>query len=218
MLTSHQQRRIAALQFKQATGGHGERLSLTHPQFNLREIAKQMVLLEDHLSQSYKHCPDCIRKHLLTIEAFAEEAVGLDTVGVYRETGERIAEVAREWLEQFHDRRPLADIGQEVRRVRKMLVSMVADPREAVVRVASRHMAATGLCLHQRVGNRAASAMIDRYKKILLDHKIPLPSGQLIDLQYNMGRADWYARTPAGWFWWDPRQGGSWKPAPLGPM
>lgn len=141
-------RRLAALQYQAASEG-GQRLSLTHPQFNLREIAKQMVLLEDHLCHRYKHCPDCIRKHLLTIEAFAEEAVSLDKVGVYRETGERIAEAARVWMEQLVDGRDLAEVGQEIRLVRKMLVGMVADPREAVVRVASRYLAASSSCPHQ---------------------------------------------------------------------
>ncbi|HSG19962.1 MAG TPA: hypothetical protein VLA31_04260, partial [Burkholderiaceae bacterium] len=93
---NHQHRREAAQRYKQACGERGgERLSLMDPQFNLREIAKQMVLLEDHLCHPYKHCSDCIRKHLLTIEAFAEEAVSLDQVGVYRETGEMVAELAR---------------------------------------------------------------------------------------------------------------------------
>jgi hypothetical protein len=148
---NHQRRREAAQRFLQAHGEQGRpRLSLMDPQFNLREIAKQMVLLEDHLAHPYKHCPDCIQKHLLTIEAFAEEAVSLDQVGVYRETGELLAECGRVWLEQFRDRQPPFEIGQEVRQVRKMLVQMVADPRQAVSRVASRYLTRSTNCIHQR--------------------------------------------------------------------
>jgi len=44
---------------------------------NLREIAKQIILLEDHISHPEKRCNDCITKHFLSIEAFAEEAVTL---------------------------------------------------------------------------------------------------------------------------------------------
>ena len=146
MNTAHRQRRLAALRFQAEQ--ERRRFSLMHPQFNMREIAKQMVLLEDHLAHANKHCPDCIRKHLLTIEALAEEAVTLDKEGKYRETGERCAEAARCWLEQFHDHRPASDLGQEIRLVRKMLVQLVADPREAVARVAARHLAQ---CPHQRV-------------------------------------------------------------------
>jgi len=45
--------------------------------FSLREAAKQLILLEDHLHHAGKRCPDCIHKHQLAAEAFAEEAVTL---------------------------------------------------------------------------------------------------------------------------------------------
>lgn len=150
MNSAHAQRRIAARQF-QAEQGDRPRLSLMHPQFNMREVAKQMILLEDHLCHPYKHCPDCIRKHLMTIEAFAEEAVSLDQVGVYRTTAENLAVCARTWIENFHDHRPLPEIAQEIRAIRKELVRLVADPRESVSRVAARHLAATTTCIHQRL-------------------------------------------------------------------
>lgn len=44
---------------------------------NLREIAKQIILLEDHIAHPEKRCNDCITKHFLSIEALAEEAVTL---------------------------------------------------------------------------------------------------------------------------------------------
>jgi len=145
-------RRQAARRFKQACGeGAGERLSLMHPRFNLREVAKQMLLLEDHLLHPYKHCPDCIRKHLMTIEAFAEEATTLDKVGVFHDVAEGLAEYARHWLEDFEDRKPLPEIAQRVRAIRKNLVALVADPRDAATRVASRWIAATTPCPHRRV-------------------------------------------------------------------
>lgn len=51
---------------------------ILNPMFNLREVAKHLILLEDHLFHSGKRCTQCIIKHLLTIEAFLEEAVTLD--------------------------------------------------------------------------------------------------------------------------------------------
>lgn len=53
-------------------------LPVMSPWFNVREIIKQCLMLEDHLFQPRKRCPDCISKHFLTIEAFLEEAVTLD--------------------------------------------------------------------------------------------------------------------------------------------
>jgi hypothetical protein len=56
-------------------------LPVMDPRFNLREVAKQLLLLEDHLSQPRRRCPDCIRKHFATAEAFCEEAITLDKDG-----------------------------------------------------------------------------------------------------------------------------------------
>ena len=46
--------------------------------FNLREICKQSILLEDHLLQKEKRCTDCCIKHFLALEALSEEALSLD--------------------------------------------------------------------------------------------------------------------------------------------
>jgi hypothetical protein len=52
-------------------------LPIMDPVFNMREILKQVVLLEDHLFHAQKRCRDCVNKHFLTIEALAEEAISL---------------------------------------------------------------------------------------------------------------------------------------------
>lgn len=53
------------------------------PRYNMREAAKQLLLLEDHIAFPAKQCPDCVRKHLLFTEALLEEAVTLDKVGMH---------------------------------------------------------------------------------------------------------------------------------------
>jgi|APSaa5957512576_1039674.scaffolds.fasta_scaffold29674_2 hypothetical protein len=147
-------RRQAALRHKRACDANTSHLNLMHPLFNLREVAKQMLLLEDHLQHPWKHCPDCIRKHLMTIEAFCEEAVSLDKIGTYRDAAEEMAGNAREWLEGFEDGRPLPEIAQEIRKVRKILieiVSLVAGQRGSRDRVAARFIAANTPCPHRRI-------------------------------------------------------------------
>ena len=59
-----------------------------------------------------------------------------------------------------------------------------------------------------------------RYQKILLDHKISPPPGEILKLRYITRMDDWYAQTPEGWFWWDgcQRAKGQWRGAPLGPL
>ena len=48
-------------------------LPVMRPAQNMREIIKQIIMLEDHLFQECKRCSDCVNKHFLTIEALAEE-------------------------------------------------------------------------------------------------------------------------------------------------
>jgi hypothetical protein len=52
--------------------------ALLDPGHNLKEVAEQLILLEDHLAHPRRRCRDCITKHYLTIEAFLREAITLD--------------------------------------------------------------------------------------------------------------------------------------------
>jgi len=125
-----------------------ERMGVHDPAFNVREIVKQMVLLEDHLSHRYKICPDCIRKHLLTIEALAEEATCLDTGRIFGGGAEAIADIARAWMESFLDGQDKIGLAEKVRFLRKRLCSLVADPRGMAQRVATRYQERRLPCQH----------------------------------------------------------------------
>jgi hypothetical protein len=96
-------------------------LDIFSPTHNAREMAKQLVLLEDHIVHPPKHCPDCIRKHLLTAEALAEEACTLDpsaeTQAVFGSAAREVRDVARAFLGK-EDRGRLQ---QRVRKLRKKL-------------------------------------------------------------------------------------------------
>ena len=78
-------------------------MDIFNPQHNAREIAKQLILLEDHIIQPPKNCPDCIRKHMLCAEALAEEAVTLDPTpenqAVFGSAAREIRDVARSFLD-----------------------------------------------------------------------------------------------------------------------
>ena len=45
--------------------------------FNLREIVKQCILLENHLNIVRQRCAQCITKHFLSIEAYFDEMFSL---------------------------------------------------------------------------------------------------------------------------------------------
>ena len=47
---------------------------VSDPMYNMREIAKQSILLEEHLVEKNKYCRDCIIKHFLHIIGLSEEA------------------------------------------------------------------------------------------------------------------------------------------------
>ena len=48
------------------------------PAFNIREVVKNILLLEDHLLDPERRCLDCIFKHQMIIEGFLEEAMTID--------------------------------------------------------------------------------------------------------------------------------------------
>jgi hypothetical protein len=131
---------------------HAERemglLPIMNPLYNLREISKQMALLEDHLNHPRKRCPDCIRKHFLTIEALFEEAVSLDKEGKYVELLDGKAQEMRDLQGAWLDGRDGRDadkvymvIAQGIRAMRKEFAPMCFDVRKlASLRVASRYL------------------------------------------------------------------------------
>jgi hypothetical protein len=48
-----------------------------NPRYNVRQLVKELILLEDHLSCGEKQCRECIAKHALKTEAWLEEALTL---------------------------------------------------------------------------------------------------------------------------------------------
>lgn len=52
---------------------------VSDPRYNMQQIVKQSILLEEHLANKNKRCRDCITKHFLHIIGLAEEAQMLAT-------------------------------------------------------------------------------------------------------------------------------------------
>ena len=105
-------------------------LPIMSPLFNMREICKQIALLEDHLNQVRKRCPDCIRKHFLTIEALFEEAVSLDKEKEYGEYLYGKAEMCRLLQEAWVDDEDEFEIAQTLRELRKEFAPLCFDTRK----------------------------------------------------------------------------------------
>ena len=103
-----------------------------------------MALLEDHLNSPRKRCPDCIRKHFLTIEALFEEAVSLDKKYKYVELLEGKADLMRDlqgcWLdlkETTHSNISYLVIAQILRKIRKEFAPLCFDVRKMASLIAS---------------------------------------------------------------------------------
>lgn len=52
---------------------------VSDPRYNMQQIIKQSILLEEHLTNKNKRCRDCITKHFLHIIGLSEEAQMLAT-------------------------------------------------------------------------------------------------------------------------------------------
>ena len=99
-------------------------LDIFNPLHNIKEICKEFVLLEDHLQAPEKRCPDCIRKHLLKAEAFAEEAIALDKKGEHLKLCRPLPGEIRKIQEAFMKGEDDHQLGQRVRKVRKRLTPL----------------------------------------------------------------------------------------------
>lgn len=96
-------------------------LPVLDPVFNLREISKQCILLEDHLSQKEKNCTDCIIKHFLTLEALSEEAITLDNENKHdiKNLPTKFRSLQKEWFKKQNSNHL---ISQEIRQIRKNIM------------------------------------------------------------------------------------------------
>ncbi len=109
------------------TGEGGGLLPIMDAKFNLREICKNCLLLEDHLISPRKRCNDCIRKHFLIIEGLGDEAKTLDKQGRYKKELDTVSATVYRLQKDYLAGRDLGKVGQELRKVRKQLVPMCYD-------------------------------------------------------------------------------------------
>lgn len=113
------------------TCGSGILHPILDPQFNFREVAKQCLLLEDHLNNSRKRCLDCIRKHFLIIDGLLEESVSLEKDNrlrdQYRELYIRWIDLEKEYASDNKSSDNLDNISKKIRLFRKPLVEKYFD-------------------------------------------------------------------------------------------
>lgn len=98
------------------------------PEFNIREMSKQMTLLEKYLLEKpHDRCKDCIRKYFLTIEALAEEVIGADTNVRFGNSIQKLPDFIREIQRQWSGGMDYAVVAQKIRKMRQILASYSFD-------------------------------------------------------------------------------------------
>lgn len=97
--------------------------------FNMREICKQCILLEDHLSHHSKRCHDCCIKHFLALEGLSEEAITLDKQGSYSKSlhgiPEKIRSIQKLWYTNPQEN--AHEASQKLREIRKEFMQDTFD-------------------------------------------------------------------------------------------
>ena len=102
---------------------------VSDPKYNMQQIVKQSILLEEHLTNKNKRCRDCITKHFQHIIGLAEEAQMLasnkcnkyplmnESVNVYND-------LFNQWYKYRDDERQVLDIADKLRIHRKKLIAI----------------------------------------------------------------------------------------------
>jgi hypothetical protein len=109
----------------------GSLYPIMDPRFNMREAAKQCLLLEDHLNNTKKRCYDCIRKHFLIIDGFLEEAVSLEKDNLIRDHYRKLfldwVKIEKTFAQNPMDSDNLDNVSKNIRVFRKPLLEQYFD-------------------------------------------------------------------------------------------
>ena len=100
---------------------------VSDPAYNMKEIAKQSILLEEHLAEMNKRCLDCIAKHFLHIIGLSEEAMMLCSRNFVDyphldQSQEFYQDLFNTWLAHKDDESVITNILEELRAKRKAII------------------------------------------------------------------------------------------------
>jgi hypothetical protein len=118
-------------QCKTGVCGNADLYPILDPKFNMREVSKQCLLLEDHMNNIKKRCYDCIRKHFLIIDGLLEEAVSLeqdnDSRQYYRDLHKEWIKIEKAYAKDSRNLQNIDNISKAIRFFRKPLVEKYFD-------------------------------------------------------------------------------------------
>ena len=102
---------------------------VSNPAYNMQQIVKQSILLEEHITNKHKRCRDCITKHFLHIIGLAEEAQMLaankcNNYPLINESVEIYNRLFKEWMRVKDDNTRVLNVSDELRIHRKKLIAI----------------------------------------------------------------------------------------------
>lgn len=102
---------------------------VSNPAYNMQQIVKQSILLEEHITNKNKRCRDCITKHFLHIIGLAEEAQMLATnkcnkYPLINENVELYNKLFNKWINNKDDEIVNLTVSDELRINRKKLIAI----------------------------------------------------------------------------------------------
>jgi hypothetical protein len=122
---------IDSSQCKTGSCGNTNLYPILDPKFNMREVSKQCLLLEDHMNNIKKRCYDCIRKHFLIIDGLLEEAVSLEQDNAsrqyYRDLHKEWIKIEKAYAKDSQNLQNIDNISKSIRFFRKPLVEKYFD-------------------------------------------------------------------------------------------
>jgi len=102
---------------------------VSNPAYNMQQIVKQSILLEEHITNKNKRCRDCITKHFLHIIGLAEEAQMLATNKCYKyplinESVKIYNDLFNNWIKNKDDDTTNLNVSDGLRIHRKKLIAI----------------------------------------------------------------------------------------------
>jgi hypothetical protein len=102
---------------------------VSNPAYNMQQIVKQSILLEEHITNKNKRCRDCITKHFLHIIGLAEEAQMLatdkgDKYPLMNENVELYNQLFKDWIKNKDNEQMNLIVADKLRINRKKLIAI----------------------------------------------------------------------------------------------
>ena len=102
---------------------------VSNPAYNMQQIVKQSILLEEHITNKNKRCRDCITKHFLHIIGLAEEAQMLATNKCHKYplinvSVELYNQLFSDWIKNKDDEVNNLNVSDKLRIHRKKLIAI----------------------------------------------------------------------------------------------